>query len=101
MLCTSSYCFKKTVAAVLLSCFIAGGVSAMTNPAVIERNETITISVIRTQKGDRLLQASIAHPPPNDPEISASPRRVPFGCEPAFSAVAAPQFAHIFGQCMA
>lgn len=101
MRCTSSYHFKRTVAAVLLSCFIAGGVGAMTNPAVTESNETTTISVNRTQKGDRLPQASIAYPRPNDSEISTSPKPVPLGCDPAFSPVAAPQFAHIFGRCMA
>jgi hypothetical protein len=101
MRCISSYCIKKTIAAVVVSCFIAGGVSAMTKPAVTERNETIIISVNRTQKGDRL-QASIAQQHPNNSKtISAPPRRVPFGCDPAFSPVAAPEFAHIFGRCMA
>ena len=95
MRCTSSY--KETVAAVLVSCFIAGGVSAMTNSAVTGSNETITVSVNRTHKGDRLPQASTAYKHPND----VSPKRVPLGCDPAFSPVAAPQFAHIFGRCMA
>ena len=101
MPCTPSCCINKTVTAVFLSCFIAGGVSAMINPTVTESNETISISVNRTQKGDRQPQASIAYPRPNDSEISTSPKRVPFGCDPAFSPVAAPQFAHIFGRCMA
>src|SRR6266702_3911570 len=100
MRCTSSY--KETVAAVLVSCFIAGGVSAMTNSAVTGSNETITVSVNRTRKGDRLPQASTAYKHPNDSEmISVSPKRVPLGCDPAFSPVAAPQFAHIFGRCRA
>src|SRR5216684_7099929 len=51
MRCTSSYCLKKTVTAVVLSCFIAGGVSAMTSPTVTESNERVTIAVDRTHKG--------------------------------------------------
>jgi hypothetical protein len=101
MRCISSFYIKRTIAAVLLSCFIAGGVSAMTKPAVTERNEPITISVNRTQKGDRL-KASRGQQHPNDSKtISVPPKRVPLGCDPAFSPVAAPQFAHIFGRCIA
>jgi hypothetical protein len=71
-------------------------VSAMTKPAVTESKESTTNSINRALKGDRQPQASKAHRHPNDPGmISESPKRVPLGCDPAFSPVAAPQFAHM------
>ncbi len=102
MRCTFAYGLKETVAALVLSCFIAGGVGAMTSPAVSESNDPIMTLINRTHKGARLPQASMPYPQPNDPEIvPASPKRAPLGCDPAFSSVADPARAHIFMRCMA
>ncbi len=102
MRCTFAYGLKETVAAVVLSCCIAGGVSAMTGPTVAESNETVTMSVDRTNKGDRLPQASTPQQHPNDSGmVPASPKRPPLGCDPAFSTVADPAQTYIFRRCMA
>jgi hypothetical protein len=63
---------------------------------------TPTVTVDRTNKGDRLPQAS---PPEQSssslvPAKPTSPKRVPIGCEPAFSPVADPAGAHIFLRCL-
>jgi hypothetical protein len=61
-----------------------------------------TVTVDRTNKGDRLPEAS----PPKQPSSSLVPtkpvsaKRVPIGCEPAFSPVADPAGAHIFLRCL-
>jgi hypothetical protein len=95
---------KETVAAVVLSCFIAGGVSAMTYPAVSATAENNAISVNRIHKGDRLPLAALTHRYPiNSSSTQAappSPKRTPLGCDPAFSTVVEPALAHIFKRCL-
>ena len=96
---TFAYGLKETVAAVVLSCFIAGGVGAVTSPAATERDDSIANSVDRTHKGDRL-----SHRQPSTSSSTqmapATPKRAPLGCDPAFSPVVEPALAHIFKRCM-
>jgi hypothetical protein len=102
MRCSYAYGLKNTVAAVIASAFIAGGVSAMTSPAISQNNKTEAISVDRNHKGDRLPQASSANRRPSNTELMpASPERPPLGCDPAFSPVADPAHRRIFKRCMA
>jgi len=92
--------FKETVGAVVLSCFIAGGVSAMSAPAILDSNHT-AISVNRADKGDRLLQGSGNRQGPAASNTTpASSTRVPLGCDPVFSPVADPARGRIFRRCM-
>jgi hypothetical protein len=104
MRCVSSYGLKETIAAVVLSSFIAGGVGAMTSPGVAD-NAQGTTSVNRTLKGDRLPLAPIAqqsrHNSPAAGMAPATRTRAPLGCDPAFSPVADPARGHIFKRCMA
>jgi hypothetical protein len=96
---------KETLGAVVLSCFIAAGVGAATNAANTRREEPVMVSVNRTHKRDRLPEAAaLPHRDPNNASStqisSASPKRPPVGCDPAFSPVAEPARANIFKRCM-
>ena len=91
---------KQTITALLLSAFVASGVSATTSPAT-ERTDVV---VDRTYKGDRLTQAPAngqsEHPSVSIKNISHV-NRVPLGCDRSFSPLAQPELAHIFRRCMA
>jgi hypothetical protein len=102
MRCSFPYGLKKTLAATGVSCLIAGGVSAMTQPSATTNGQTVTFSINRALKGDRLPQAKIRKDASNrsSPAMLTAPREPPIGCDPAFSAVADPARAHIFRRCM-
>jgi hypothetical protein len=95
---------KKIAAATVLSCFVAGGVAAMTGPAVTTAAQSDAISVNRALKGDRLpLTARTHRHQSNSPSTQMAPaslKRAPLGCDPAFSPVVEPSMAHIFKRCM-
>jgi hypothetical protein len=64
---------------------------------------TPTFSVNRFRKGDRL---PLYHPGTvwrdlRVPDGLQSQRKVPFGCDPAFSPVATPSLSTVYGRCMA
>jgi hypothetical protein len=105
MRCSFGYSLKEAIAAIVLSCFIAGGVGAVTGPSVADSSEILATSVNRTHKGDRLPQVALSHRQPNTSSSTqmapASPKRTPLGCDPAFSPISAPALAHIFQRCMA
>jgi hypothetical protein len=101
--------FKRVSAALLLSGLIAGAICALTSPVTADNAKTLTISVNRASKGDRLPQAprveptrrpdrhdsnSIENRPP-----SQAPRQTPIGCESAFSPVAHPGRSDILTFC--
>ena len=96
---------KEVLGAVVLSCFIAGGVGAVTNPAITRRDASSLVSVNRIHKRDRLPQAIAS--PHQQPDMAlstqisaASPKGPPIGCDPAFSPVAEPARANIFKRCL-
>jgi hypothetical protein len=104
-----SYAFpfglRKAIAAVALSCCIAGGVSAMTRTSATNSEQFIaSTSVNRINKGDRLPQPSALSRFLNDRSrkatISSPPEKPPLGCDPAFSPIVAPGLAHIFNRCL-
>jgi hypothetical protein len=105
MRCAFAFSLKETFTAAVLSCFIAGGVAEMTIPSVADNAQAVTIAVNRANKGDRLPQASLPHDHLNNSTSTemapTSPKRVPLGCDPAFSPVVDPARAHIFKRCMA
>jgi hypothetical protein len=100
MLSISMFGLKRSLAAVIFSSFIAGGVSAMTDFPVIKSDKAASFLVNRIDKGDRLLRASMPQRRGEIP-ISASPRKVPLGCDAAFSAIAEPARSNIFERCVA
>jgi hypothetical protein len=101
---TFSNGLTKIAAAMVLSCFVAGGVAAMTGPAGPAAAQSDAKSVNRTLKGDRLPFAARTHQhqgnSPSTQMAPASAKRAPLGCDPAFSPVVEPAMAHIFKRCM-
>lgn len=83
------YNLKGTIAAVILSCFIAGGVSAMTSPAATKAQQTNSIN--RTNKGDRLPSAVTSRTPV---------KLMPLGCDSVFSPIVDPTRAHVYKRCV-
>ena len=59
--------------------------------------------VERALKGDRLTNASAPAKsgPKPQPLLERASKRVPIGCDPAFSSMSAPQFSTLFGRCLA
>jgi hypothetical protein len=58
--------------------------------------------VDRALKGDRLTNASgsAKYGPKLQPSLERASKRVPMGCDRAFSSTAAPQFSSLYGRCM-
>jgi len=93
---------KKTLVVAALGWFIAGGVGAVMALDVNQKEPSVSVSVDRTNKGDRLSIVSTAKARANGPSSATVSRTSPpLGCDPAFSKVAEPQKAHIFGRCAA
>ena len=88
MRCTFDNRLKHIAAASLFSCFIAGAITGLTSPVSADNTASVTISVNRTFKANRLPIAPIDQP-------------TLLGCEPAFSPVTDPTRAHIFTHCTA
>lgn len=89
--------------AVVLSLAVSCAAYALTDrTAANGASPAATVTVDRTNKGDRLPQAS----PPRQSSGSLVPAKpisaklVPIGCEPAFSPVAEPAGAHLFLRCL-
>jgi hypothetical protein len=91
--------FATVVAAVAMDGPFAGGVSGTTTAATSSES----VSVNRVNKGDRLSPSSVDRLSHNSTSTeSVIPlKRVPFGCDPAFSPFADPALAHIYKRCMA
>jgi hypothetical protein len=87
--------------AVLVSSFVAGGVSAITSGNSHE--SAVAVAVNRANKGDRLTPTVWFQRSQLDTmstRAKVEPKRVPLGCEPAFSPVADPARAHIYKRCV-
>lgn len=93
---------KTTVAALLVSCLTAGAFCAVNGPSVAKDKTAPAFFVDRTLKGDRLPpNARLMHGAAPSSPIVSSPRKVPLGCDRAFSPAADPARAHVFGRCTA
>jgi len=102
---------KRVSAALLLSGLIAGAVCALTSPVTADNATTVTISVNRASKGDRLPQTPRLEPTRRpdrhdsnsieNRSPSRTPRQTPIGCESAFSPVAHPGRSDILTFCAA
>jgi len=84
MRCTFDDRLKNIAGASLLSCFIAGAITALTSPISADNAEGVTISVNRTFKGNRLTIATIDQSTQHDSTEKPTSNHTPFGCEPAF-----------------
>ena len=89
-----------SVAAVILSFAVSCAAYALTDHSVTNGATATAVIVNCTNKGDRLPLA----PPQKQTSRTMAPltqaKRVPLGCEPAFSPVAEPAGAHIFLRCL-
>ena len=76
----------------------AGGMSATTAAT----SSGGSVSVNRVNKGDRLSPSSVDRSSQHSTstESMVPLKRVPFGCDPAFSPFADPARAHIYKRCM-
>jgi hypothetical protein len=88
-----------TLAAVMMNDPAASG---MSRPSISATTVEHSVSVNRINKGDRLSQTAANHPPHSPPSTEAviQPKRVPLGCDPAFSPVADPAHGNIYKRCM-
>ena len=101
MRCTFRNRLKNIAAACLLSCFVAGTITALTSSVSADNAAGVTISVNRTPKGDRLPIGPIDQPVQHNSTEQPTSEHTPIGCEPAFSPVADPTRAHVLTLCMA
>ena len=93
---------QKMVTIAALVWFVAGGVGAVMALGVTTGGPWFVVSVDRTAKGDRLPTASTSKPHVNGASSVATNRTLPpLGCDSAFSRVAEPRQAHVFGRCAA
>jgi hypothetical protein len=95
-----TFIVATVIAAVAMGGPFAGGVSGTTAAATSSKG---SVSVNRVNKGDRLPPSSVDRLSHNSTSMeSVVPlKRIPFGCDPAFSPFADPALAHIYKRCMA
>ncbi len=87
---------KGVMAISIAGGLIAGACFGLVSTPGVARPAQHSVSVNRTNKGDRL-------PLKHTSAVSwavAVKARLPVGCDPAFSRVADPARAHIFGRCI-
>jgi len=97
--------FKEAVAIAVLGCLIGGGCSAVTARDDIKSEQTLLVSVNRTNKGDQLAATSTstvhASSASSTAMSPASRKRPPLGCDAAFSSIADPIHANVYKRCAA
>jgi hypothetical protein len=89
------------VACVLMSGLVAAG--SVSGVSISATSPQALISVNRINKGDRLTRMSTDRSSHNSTsiEVVVPHKRVPLGCDPAFSPFVDPALAHIYKRCMA
>jgi hypothetical protein len=89
------------IACVVMSGLVAAGSVSGMNTSATTREGLISIN--RVNKGDKLTRTSTNRPSHNSTsiEVVVPHKRVPLGCDPAFSPFADPALAHIYKRCVA
>jgi hypothetical protein len=93
------YSLKQASVVAVLGCAFVGGVAAIDAPRA-SNDQTVIVSVNRTNKGDRLM--SVAKPATQLNNVSAAtkltatPKGPPLGCDPLFSPIADPVKARLY-----
>jgi hypothetical protein len=95
-----TFIVAAVIAAVAMDGSFASGSSEITTAATSSEG---SVSVNRVNKGDRLSPSSVDRLSHNSTSMEsvAHLKRVPLGCDPAFSPFADPALAHIYKRCMA
>lgn len=100
----TEYLKEFVVAASLVIMTVAALATTMA-PNDSGRQRAALVSVDRTNKSDRLPDTSISKTHANSSLLTttpqATPRRLPLGCDPAFSSLADPTRANIYKRCTA
>lgn len=106
MRCVLGYDVSHAVAAVVVSCLVAGAFSAMTRPSSADTANPTSIAVNRALKGDKRPPTGTLHEkrvaPPASGNAIAPPsasRRALVGCDPMFSVMADPELTQIYRRC--
>jgi hypothetical protein len=93
------YALKQASVVAALGCLIIGGVAAIDSPRA-DNEQSVLISVNRTNKGDRLpsVAKSAGHREGSSSatKLSAPPKGPPLGCDPLFSPIADPAKARLY-----
>jgi len=95
---------RHLAGALVASAMIAAGLTALTQPSDARNKPMFKTTVDRTHKGNRLPEAvplASSRRNSGSREPSKSNDRPRLGCESAFSPVAEPERADIFGRCAA
>jgi hypothetical protein len=93
------YSLKQASVVAVLGCAIVGGIAAIDAPRA-GNDQTVVVSVNRTNKGDKLL--SVAKPAAQLNNVSSAtkltttPKGPPLGCDPLFSPIADPAKARLY-----
>jgi len=100
----SAHAFKETVAIAVLGCLLGAACGSLA-PQAAKSEQTLLVSVNRANKGDQLRGISTAaanQKASASPAMSSAPaKRVPIGCDRAFSPFADPIHANIYKRCAA
>ena len=94
------YRFKEAIVTASLVCGIAGVVTAVTAPGSASSWHAASVSVDRTNKGDRLHSASTLKTNVDKSLSAAAPKPPPFGCDAALSLIVHLTHAHIYRRCV-
>ena len=95
------YGHRTIVAVALLGGLFAGAFTLAIGKADAAKGDrTATLSINRTNKGDRLTAARPNVTSTNSSPLVTTMRRPPIGCDAAFSRNADPGRGHIFGRCV-
>jgi hypothetical protein len=93
--------FKEFVVAAYLVCMTAGALALMTAHNGSGGEQTASVSVDRTNKGDRLPYALSSKTHVNSSLLTTTPKQLPLGCDPAFGSLADPTRSNIYKRCTA
>jgi len=93
------YSLKQASVVAVLGCAIVGGIAAIDAPRA-GNDQSVVVSVNRTNKGDKLLSAAKPAAHLNNAssatKLTATPKGPPLGCDPLFSSIADPVKARLY-----
>jgi len=91
---------KQTIPVAVMCGVIAAGVCAVSTPRAADSERTVSVSVDRMNKGDRLPSRATSATHVNSPPLAAARNRPPLGCDRMFSPMTNPGQAGIYKRCM-
>ena len=92
---------KQTIPVAVLCGVIAAGFCAVSTPHAADSERTVSVSVDRVNKGDRLPSRAALATHVNGASPTVARKRPPLGCDRVFSPMTNPGQAGIYKRCMA